>query len=94
MARCCQRAKPMQKAPVPGPAWGVLRRRRGVRNSARLRWCQLVRANMGEHMTQLMHPRLTFACELDPARLAALFADASVIADLQALGARHRAHAL
>src|SRR5436305_9585586 len=33
------------------------------------------------------HPRLTFACELDPARLTALFADAALIADLQALGA-------
>jgi hypothetical protein len=32
-------------------------------------------------------PRLTFACELDPARLTALFSDAGVIADLQALGA-------
>lgn len=31
--------------------------------------------------------RLTFACELDPARLTALFADPAVIADLQALGA-------
>ena len=33
-------------------------------------------------------PRLTLACELDPERLLALFADASIIADLQALGAR------
>jgi hypothetical protein len=33
-------------------------------------------------------PQLTFACELDPARLAALFADSSVIDDLLALGAR------
>lgn len=32
-------------------------------------------------------PSLTFACELDPARLTALFSDAAVIADLQALGA-------
>jgi len=32
-------------------------------------------------------PHLTFACELGPARLAALFSDASVIVDLQALGA-------
>jgi hypothetical protein len=32
-------------------------------------------------------PRLTFACELDPTRLTALFSDGSVIADLQALGA-------
>ena len=32
-------------------------------------------------------PRLTFACELDPARLTALFSDAAVLADLQALGA-------
>jgi hypothetical protein len=30
---------------------------------------------------------LTFACELDPARLTALFTDPAVIADLQALGA-------
>jgi len=33
-------------------------------------------------------PRLTFACELDPARLTALFADASVITALQTLGGR------
>jgi hypothetical protein len=33
-------------------------------------------------------PRLTFACELDPAQLADLFADSSVIDDLRALGAR------
>lgn len=33
-------------------------------------------------------PRLTFACELDPARLTALFSDAAVIDDLRALGAR------
>ena len=33
-------------------------------------------------------PRLTFACELDPARLAALFADPSVIDDLLTLDAR------
>jgi hypothetical protein len=33
-------------------------------------------------------PRLTFACELDPARLAALFADSLVTDDLLALGAR------
>ena len=33
-------------------------------------------------------PELTFACELDPARLAALFADSSVIEDLLALRAR------
>src|SRR5919108_3238390 len=32
-------------------------------------------------------PRLTFACELAPARLTPLFADPAVIADLQALGA-------
>jgi hypothetical protein len=31
---------------------------------------------------------LTLACELDPSRLSVLFADPSVIADLQALGAR------
>jgi hypothetical protein len=36
----------------------------------------------------LQPPRLTFACELDPARLADLFADPQVIADLLALGAR------
>jgi hypothetical protein len=39
-------------------------------------------------MTGLARPRLTFACELDPARLTDLFSDASVIADLQALDAR------
>jgi hypothetical protein len=33
-------------------------------------------------------PQLTFACELDPARLAGLFADSAVIDDLLALGAR------
>ena len=33
-------------------------------------------------------PELTFACELDPTRLAALFADSSVIEDLLALRAR------
>jgi hypothetical protein len=33
-------------------------------------------------------PRLTFACELDPDRLAELFADPVVIDDLLALGAR------
>jgi hypothetical protein len=33
-------------------------------------------------------PRLTFACELDPARLAGLFADSAVIDDLLALDAR------
>lgn len=33
-------------------------------------------------------PQLTFACELDPARLAALFADSGVIGDLLGLGAR------
>ena len=33
-------------------------------------------------------PQVTFACELDPARLAALFAGSPVIADLQALSAR------
>jgi hypothetical protein len=32
--------------------------------------------------------RLTFTCELDPARFADLFADSSVIDDLRALGAR------
>lgn len=31
--------------------------------------------------------RFTFACELDPERLTELFADAAVVADLQALGA-------
>jgi hypothetical protein len=35
----------------------------------------------------MQQPRLTFACELDPARLTALFSEASVIAHLQALGA-------
>jgi hypothetical protein len=35
-----------------------------------------------------LRPELTFACELDPARLAALFADSSVIEDLLALRAR------
>ena len=33
-------------------------------------------------------PRLTLACELDPARLVELFADGSVITDIQALHAR------
>jgi hypothetical protein len=33
-------------------------------------------------------PRLSFACELDPARLVELFADAAVIDDLLALDAR------
>jgi hypothetical protein len=33
-------------------------------------------------------PQLTFACELDPARLAGLFADSAVIDDLLALDAR------
>jgi hypothetical protein len=33
-------------------------------------------------------PRLTFACELDPARLTELFADGSVIRQLTSLGAR------
>jgi hypothetical protein len=33
-------------------------------------------------------PRLSFACELDPARLAELFADAAVVDDLLALKAR------
>jgi hypothetical protein len=36
----------------------------------------------------LQPPRLTFACELDPARLTELFADSLVIDDLLALGAR------
>jgi hypothetical protein len=36
----------------------------------------------------LQQPRLTFACELDPAQLADLFADSAVIDDLLALGAR------
>jgi hypothetical protein len=35
-------------------------------------------------------PRLTFACELDPARLMALFADGAVTDDLLALRARAR----
>lgn len=38
--------------------------------------------------TTLPPPQLTFACELDPARLAALFADAPVIDDLLTLKAR------
>jgi hypothetical protein len=33
-------------------------------------------------------PRLTFACELDSARLTGLFADPSVVTHLQALSAR------
>ncbi len=33
-------------------------------------------------------PRLTFACELDPARLTALFADGTVAAELRAIEAR------
>ena len=37
---------------------------------------------------QIARPSVTFACELDAARLTELFADASVIDDLQALGAR------
>jgi hypothetical protein len=37
---------------------------------------------------ELTRPSVTFACELDAARLTELFADASVIEDLQALGAR------
>src|SRR5436853_3582138 len=36
----------------------------------------------------MQRPHLTFACEVDPARLSALVADASVLADLQTLGAR------
>jgi hypothetical protein len=36
----------------------------------------------------MTRPSLTFACELDAPRLTELFADASVIDDLQALGAR------
>lgn len=35
----------------------------------------------------MQQPRLRFACELDRARLTVLFSDASVIEDLQALGA-------
>jgi hypothetical protein len=35
----------------------------------------------------MQQPRLTFACELDRERLTTLFSDASVIEDLQALGA-------
>ena len=38
--------------------------------------------------TMLQPPQLTFACELDPARLTGLFADSSVIDDLLALDAR------
>jgi hypothetical protein len=37
---------------------------------------------------QIARPSVTFACELDAARLTELFADASVIDELQALGAR------
>jgi hypothetical protein len=37
---------------------------------------------------ELTRPTVTFACELDAARLTELFADPSVIDDLQALGAR------
>jgi hypothetical protein len=37
---------------------------------------------------ELTRPIVTFACELDAPRLTELFADASVIDDLQALGAR------
>lgn len=37
---------------------------------------------------ELTRPSVTFACELDAARLTELFADGSVIDDLQALGAR------
>jgi hypothetical protein len=36
----------------------------------------------------MSQPHLTFACELDPARLTELFADGAVIAQLQALTAR------
>jgi hypothetical protein len=36
----------------------------------------------------ISQPQLSFACELDPARLSELFADGSVIVDLQALAAR------
>jgi hypothetical protein len=44
---------------------------------------------MGDGMTdELTRPTLTFACELDAARLTELFANASVIDDLKALGAR------
>ena len=35
----------------------------------------------------MQQPRLTFACELDRSRLTSLFSNASVIEDLQALGA-------
>jgi hypothetical protein len=42
-------------------------------------------AGMTEELTR---PSLTFACELDAARLTELFADPSVIDDLQALGGR------
>jgi hypothetical protein len=39
-------------------------------------------------MRPTARPRLTFACEVDPARLSALFADDSVVTSLQALGGR------
>lgn len=39
-------------------------------------------------MTAMPPPRLTFACELDPERLTALFADDAVLTALQAFGAR------
>ena len=39
---------------------------------------------------RLPPPRLTFACELDPARLMALFADGAVTDDLLAVRARAR----
>jgi hypothetical protein len=44
-------------------------------------------AGVGGELT-VPPPLLTFACELDPARLEALFADSPVIGDLLALGAR------
>lgn len=42
----------------------------------------------GRDELTFLAPQVTFACELDPARLAALFAGSPVIADLQALSAR------
>ena len=44
-------------------------------------------AGVGGELT-VPPPLLTFACELDPARLEALFADSPIIGDLLALGAR------
>jgi hypothetical protein len=48
----------------------------------------LQRRGLGAGGLMFPAPRLSFACELDPARLAELFADAAVIDDLLALEAR------